>query len=493
MSHSEPQWPYSPSRKFVAQAYGNAQQFNVAAGTMNITVGGPRPSVSPMTLMAPPEMVGRGAEIDALLSNMDASRQRGNPAPVSVISGMPGVGKTALARAAAKQLVRDYPDACLEVDLYGFTPGQDPRDPKKILAELLRLVGIGTAEMPSSLAGRAELWRAWLAKQRVLLVLDNALNEEYVIPLLPPTTAQCVTIITSRSELKGVDAAIRLSLDVLPEIEAAQLLSLHSNRKFDDSAELMEVAKLCGCLPLALRSIGSLLTELDAGDVAILLSDRKDRFHHLPEIDSAVRAAFEVSYLHLNTSTQKLMRACAWHPGPDMDAFSVAALVASPLPVVMLEMDRLHSRGMLVRSSHGRSAFHDLFRSHAERKANLEDSGEEIRQGQWRLIHHLYVAAERAIEIILGCEVRPSGGAFTFPDLNSPTRAADWLRSAFDELHSTGGLARFLEDGKAPLESSTAFRLSRPIDLLLMVDAGHREHALKFHAFLCTTRQFGEQ
>ncbi|GAA3572677.1 hypothetical protein GCM10022419_061990 [Nonomuraea rosea] len=441
--------------------------------------------------MASPEMVGRSAEIDALLTNIDDSRQQGNLALVSVISGMPGVGKTALARAVAKQLVRDYPDACLEVDLYGFTPGQDPRDPKELLAELLRLVGIGTADMPSSLVGRAELWRAWLAERRVLLVLDNTLNEEYVMPFLPPATAHCVTLITSRSDLKDVDAAIRLSLDVLPEIEAAQLLSLRSNRRFDDGAELMEVAKLCGCLPLALRSIGSLLTELDPRDVAILLSDRKDRFRHLPEIDSAVRAAFEVSYLHLNTSTQKLIRACAWHPGPDMDAFSVAALTASPLSVVMLEMDRLHSMGMLVRSPHGRSAFHDLFRSHAERQANLEDSGEEIRQGQWRLIHYLYFAAERAIEIILECKVRPPCDTFSFPDLNPPEHAAEWLRSTFGELHSMGGLARFLEDGKVPLESSAAFRLFRPIDLLLMVDAGRREYALKFHAFLCATGQFG--
>ncbi|MGW4411137.1 AAA family ATPase [Nonomuraea sp. NPDC004702] len=493
MSRSEPQRPNSLPSKFVAQAYGNAQQFNLGAGTMNIMVSGPRPSVAPMTLMDPPEMVGRSAEIGALLSNMDASRQQGNSAPVSVLSGMPGVGKTALARAAAKQLVRDYPDACLEVDLYGFTPGQDPRAPNELLGELLRLAGIGTPDMPNSLAGRAELWRAWLAERRVLLVLDNALNEEQIMPLLPPTRAQCVTLITSRSELKDVDSAIRLNLDVLQEIDATQLLSLRSRRKFDSDVKLMEVARLCGRLPLVLRSIGSLLTELDAGDVANLLSDRKDRFRHLPEIDSAVRAAFEVSYLHLNISTQKFMRACAWHPGPDMDAFSVAALTASPPSVAMLEMDRLQSRGMLVQSSRDRSTFHDLFRGHAERQANLEDGEEEMRQGQRRLVHYLCAATERAIDIILECETRPSSDAFTFPDLNSSARAIEWLRSIFNELNSTSDLARSAEDSKIPLESRAAIRLIHPIHLLLMVDAGRREYALKFYAFLRATGQLGAQ
>src|SRR5256885_15644498 len=99
---------------------------------------------------------------------------------------MAGVGKTALAVHAAHQLASRFDDGVLFVDLRGFTPGADPVSPDRALDYLLRGLGMSGDQIPPDLDSRAALYRTVLAQRRVLIVLDNAVDETQLQPLLAP-------------------------------------------------------------------------------------------------------------------------------------------------------------------------------------------------------------------------------------------------------------------------------------------------------------------
>jgi hypothetical protein len=116
------------------------------------------------------------------------------------------------------------------------------------------------------------LLRQVLAGRRVLMVLDNARTEAQVRPLLPGAGGSLV-LVTSRSVLPGLEADERVSLDVLTEDEAVAMLAgvVGAGRAGAEPQAVVEVARLCGRLPLALRIAGQLLATYPAWPVARLV------------------------------------------------------------------------------------------------------------------------------------------------------------------------------------------------------------------------------
>jgi hypothetical protein len=81
--------------------------------------------------------------------------------------------------------------------------------------------------IPSAPEAQAALYRSLLANKRMLVVLDNARDEQQGRPLLPACPGSLV-LVTSRSQLGGLaaaDEARLISLDVLSHAEAVHLLA----------------------------------------------------------------------------------------------------------------------------------------------------------------------------------------------------------------------------------------------------------------------------
>ena len=156
-------------------------------------------------------------------------------------------------------------------DLRGYTEGQDPAEPGEVLEVFLRRLGVPAEEVPAGVEERSGLLRQMLASRRVLMVLDNAATEAQVRPLLPGAGGSLV-LVTSRSVLPGLEVNERISLDVLPEDEAAAMLAglIGTARAAAEPEAVAEVAGLCGRLPLALRIAGQLLAAHPAWPVARL-------------------------------------------------------------------------------------------------------------------------------------------------------------------------------------------------------------------------------
>jgi tetratricopeptide (TPR) repeat protein len=259
----------------------------------------PPPGTNSLHQLRPPvgDFVGREQEIDQLKTAL----RSGSNAAISGISGLGGIGKTELALKVAQELCGNYPNAQLLLDMRGTD--DPPRDPGDALATAIRALAGPETQLPESTEERAAMYRSLLDTKRALVVLDNAADSNQARPLLPPKS--CGLIITSRSRLTlpGLESLVleQLSLD-----EAKALLINLCARIRPEIADT--IAKLCGCLPLALRAAGSLLDvtiDLDPVEYARELQDERTRLEQLgqaaeeAELPTSVEASLNLSYQRL--------------------------------------------------------------------------------------------------------------------------------------------------------------------------------------------------
>ncbi|MGM9386521.1 BTAD domain-containing putative transcriptional regulator [Streptomyces antibioticus] len=180
----------------------------------------------PAQLPPPPaHFTGRDTPLRLLEHTLTAS----DGTPVVVISGMAGVGKTALALQLAHALKERFTSGQLYLNLHGATPGMTPLPVCQALAALLRDLGTEPRHIPEHPDAAAALLRTLLAPTRTLLVLDDAATAAQIRPLLPGGP-DCAVIVTSRSPLTALDGAHRLPLGPLTGEESARLLRAASGR-----------------------------------------------------------------------------------------------------------------------------------------------------------------------------------------------------------------------------------------------------------------------
>lgn len=329
------------------------------------------------------DFAGRRTELARLLA---ADEPLGTAMVIEALDGMAGVGKTTLAVHAAHRLAARYPDAQLFIDLHGHTPSQSPVAPLAALDTLLRALGVPGEEIPTDLDARAARWRAELAARRVLVLLDNAADAAQVRPLLPGT-ARSLTLITSRRRLIDLETAHTMSLDVLPEEDAVALFTAVAGRFTDDftddeDADVLEVVRRCGYLPLAIRIAGARLRSRPAWTVRHL-ADRLRQASPLTELsagDRSVAAAFALSYEHLDEARRRMFRLLGVHPGCDIDAEAAAALAAVSTAEAGRLLEDLVDDHLLQEPAAGRYQLHDLVRLHARAVASPRESPGALRR-----------------------------------------------------------------------------------------------------------------
>ncbi|MGW7793705.1 helix-turn-helix domain-containing protein, partial [Streptomyces tricolor] len=221
-------------------------------------VGRPRPRTGPVPAGAGPLALPRDirdftARGPALARLLELAQDAGPGLPVvTVVTGQPGLGKTAFAVHAAHRLAPHFPDGQFALDLHGMDP--EPTTPRDALARLLGALGVADAAIPAGTDDRAGLWRSLAGERRLLLLLDNAADESQVGPLLPGS-GPSLTLVTSRRALAGLESVHRTDLALLRREEAVELLTriIGPERVRAEAQAARDLADLCGHLPLALR------------------------------------------------------------------------------------------------------------------------------------------------------------------------------------------------------------------------------------------------
>ncbi|GAA3484782.1 AfsR/SARP family transcriptional regulator [Streptomyces yanii] len=304
---------------------------------------------------------------------------------LAVISGMAGVGKTALAVHWAHGAADQFPDGQLYVNLHGWgdTPALTPLD---ALTHLLVALGTPPHQVPANEQLASAMFRTAAAGRHLLIVLDNANRADQVRPLLPGGPG-CLVLVTSRERLTGLvarDCAAELPLDVLDLENAIALVdSLLSGRR----REARDLAQACGGLPLALRIAGASAVGTTAAGLEQLLdrlrSDRRlDALSVRADAHAAVETAFQHSYAALDQGQRRLFRLLGELPVTEFGAGLARWLTDDAEDAV----DRLVDAHLVTKRAAGRYAMHDLLRNYARQRAAAEESA----AGRLSVIHRCY-------------------------------------------------------------------------------------------------------
>ncbi len=305
--------------------------------------------------------------------------------PVVVVSGAPGLGKTALAVHAAHALRPAFPDGQLYVTLRGA--GEHPMLPDEALARFLRDLGVPPARVPEDAEERAAMYRTLLAGRRMLILLDDARAAAQVRPLLPGG-APCAVLVTSRHRLTDLAGAQLLDLGVLSEAEAVALFTriVGDRRAAAEPGPVRDVLTACAGLPLAVRIAAARLAARPSWDVRILagrLADTRRRMDELATGDLAVRACFEVSFGALRSRSRlvgadpaRAFRLLGLWPGPSLSLPAAAALLGQRPRAAADAMEELVDAHLLEAPVPDRYAFHDLLRAYAAEQAAASESAE---------------------------------------------------------------------------------------------------------------------
>jgi DNA-binding SARP family transcriptional activator/tetratricopeptide (TPR) repeat protein len=366
-----------------------------------------------------------------------------NAVVITAIDGMAGIGKTALAVHIAHRIAGRYPDGQLFIDLHGHTQGIEPVEPAEALDHMLRSLGVPGAQIPSRIEERAGLYRTRLADRRVLILLDNAVAEAQVAPLLPGAPG-CLVLVTSRRRLAGLDHTHTLSLDTLPVPDAVRLFTRTTgdSRLGNPPPNLLaELVELCGRLPLAIRIAAARLRSHPTWDLSHLVQRLRDRQHRLIELEAgqrSVTAALDLSYQHLSVEQQQTYRLLGLDPCPDIDAYAAAALIDATVLHATRMLEQLHDAHLLLEPVAGRYQFHDLTRAHAAHTASRDLADPAARAASDRLLDHYRHAAARAMDAAYPYEreSRPQVPAASTPgpELPGPSPALTWLDTELPNL-----------------------------------------------------------
>ncbi|WP_052685618.1 ATP-binding protein [Lentzea aerocolonigenes] len=339
----------------------------------------PRAEVSPARVVAAqlPAAVEGFTGRDDVLRAMDGLLAREpNAVVVSAIAGMAGIGKTTLAVHWAHRARSRFPDGQLFLNLRGHGGGA-PLTSLEALTHLLTGLGVDRAEVPADVEAAAAAYRTLLADRRVLVVLDDAVDARQVRPLLPGS-AGCLVLVTSRYRLDGLvarDGARRVQLDLLDRDAARTLLARVLGFERVQAEPVDDLIELCAGLPLALRiaaahllggrSIASYVAALRSGDRLASLAVPGDP-------DTAVGAAFDLSYEALDPQSRRVFRLMGLMPGRDLTADAIAALTSLDDAETARCLHVLTSAHLVDEHQPGRYTFHDLLRLHAAHLADVE-------------------------------------------------------------------------------------------------------------------------
>ena len=320
----------------------------------------------------PPDQAGFTGRSE-YLDRLDELLANGTAVVISAIAGTAGVGKTALAVHWAHRVRDRFPDGQLYVNLRGYAPGPAMR-PIDALAGFLAALDVPPERVPADVDQATALYRTLLADRRMLVLLDNAAGADQVRPLLPGARG-CLVLVTSLDRLGGLvarEGAHASTLDVLTSGEARTLLAgvIGADRVAAEPDAAAELARLCAHLPLALRIAAANLGEYPDRRIAdhvdaLRADDRLSALAVAGDDDTAVRAAFDLSYAALPARARLLFGRLGLVPGTDVTPAAAAALTGGTVDDVVSTVDTLVAAHLLTEAAPGRYTNHDLLRRYA--------------------------------------------------------------------------------------------------------------------------------
>ena len=397
-----------------------------------------------------PDLYGRH---EVLRKLVDASGAR-----VHLIHGLPGVGKTTLAVAAAHDLLKHGRiDRVVRVDLRGLSRNGASVDPFEVMTAVLRRHLGGS--VPNGPRALQSCYLRLLGAHRTLLLLDDVPAWSQIEPLLPPD-ASTRTIATSRWAEPLPRGVVEIRLDGLGEQAAAELLTATTGHDLSrDDPAVRELCRMTGRLPLALSLVGQRIATRPEWSLSDHAAAYRDRLSIL-QLEDGIDGTLAVMYGELPAADRSALRRLSLHPTSGFGMGAARALTGLPEDECRAALRGLERAHLLHAQDEGRWEMHNLVQVFGARMAFHDDRPADRDEAVGRLVDHYTRAAADAVSGI------------------HPSAPNDWY---------------WMDDPRArPLERSEAVawlqqELSTVLDLATwMIDHGRADGAARLVAVLST-------
>jgi tetratricopeptide (TPR) repeat protein len=165
----------------------------------------------------------------------------------------------------------------------------------------------------------------------------------------------------------------------------------------------VEIARRCGCLPLALRVAGAhSTTTLSLAEVAEQLATAPLDLLATADDDHTtnVRGVFSWSYHALHAEEARMFRLLGLHPGPDVGLAAAAVLAGLTPSAAARLLDGLTAANLVERSGKDRYRCHDLLRDYARERVVADESAEDRDTALRRLLDMYLHGADAADRLV---------------------------------------------------------------------------------------------
>ncbi|MCE7006234.1 NB-ARC domain-containing protein [Kibdelosporangium philippinense] len=403
----------------------------------------PQPAEAPYSL---PHDVNDFFGRESLVRELDrvTTASDGVPTPtIVVLSGDPGVGKTALAVRWAHLAADRYPGGRLYRDLNGFGEGH-PVHESEVVDEFLATLGLSAEAMASPMGRKAKL-RGLLSGKRALVVLDNVRDHNQIRQLLD-CLSTCTVLVTSRSRLPDLVRRGASTVPVQPLTYAegkAWLTTWLGPRALAEVTATSDLVALCGGIALVLRIVAERTRSRPGVALAEFADELRDEHTMLGlggrGAEGSVRAALGWSYNALRPAEQRVFRLLGVHPGPDVSVEAAAALTGQDRKQIQGDLDALVDFHMVSQpESLTRYRLHDLLRRYAH---ELAAEADETPAAERRLFDFYLSSAQNADRLVIphrmAVDTGPSVAGVApikFTDKETVSRWAHRERANINEL-----------------------------------------------------------
>lgn len=434
--------------------HGSAVQTEVLHGGIHLH-NQPPPNPPPRQLLP---VTAAWTDRDADLEHLDSAlcERPSYTSTAVIITGVGGVGKSALAVRWLRAHDEDTPDGQLYADLGGDGPCVQPGE---ILRRFLR--ALGHTRTDGGLDEVTALWRTITADLRLALLVDNVADAAQVPILLPGGQGHLIAV-TARRPLPELvaEGARPHRLEPLAEAASAQLLARVMGRARVERERVAadELAARCGHLPLALCVAASRLAGLPHMPVATAAAHA--RTHRWTDLGTpSVTTAAHTSYQELPHETARVYRLLGTLPPVPVDAETTAAACGLTAEAAAWQLQALAGARLLEDHGehHGRGScfrLHDELRVHAQWCADADETEAALAEAVRRWLDWLLLTFTRAERLLTP--------AHRVLDRDVEYRPA--LPPSFD---AEDGAMAWLEDHQGDLEAGVREAQARGWDSLV--------------------------
>lgn len=333
------------------------------------------PDTQTLPFQAPPDVIDF-VNRESDLASMRLAISSGLSGTLTNVTGMPGVGKTAMAIHFA-HLHRTLFGGVL----WAFAGEQNVQEILYAFAEAYGQ-GRALAEL-SNHSHRISFLQRLLNERRPLVIVDDVRRKRDLDVLLR-AVGSCPTIVTSRKRSVGETATQAIDTHPLSPEDSANLLSSTMGRELrpEESEPAKEIVRLVGGLPLALRILGrrakwsnysmpQLLARLEAERIrAIAWTDDNTK-------DTNVRVSFDVSYVELDAVLANAFDSLGTFRGPDFSSDAVAHINRIAVSDAEDLLAALYELSLIEPSTAERWRLHPLLREYAAEHQMANGKGKE--------------------------------------------------------------------------------------------------------------------